>query len=134
MIFAVHTVGAPLAHVASPYVDPFWKQFASLNELRRPEFKFVQGSLQKIDLASKSLRYSDPKNGNRENRLSYDYLITATGLRRPWPVVPQAGTKDEYVKAARANIDDLSNAEHVVVVGGGKYGASFHTVEVSTLS
>lgn len=76
------------------------------------------------------MRNVDPKSrlatvaetGTQSQRdLSYDFLVAATGLRRVWPVVPQATTRESYLAEADAHITELRNArEGVVIIGGGK--------------
>lgn len=46
----------------------------------------------------------------------------ATGLRRAWPVVPQALRRKQYLPEAGAHIAAAQRARHVVVVGGGAVG------------
>lgn len=54
---------------------------------------------------------------------SYDYFVSATGLRRVWPVVPQSLTRKQYLLEAEEQIHAVNNAQHgVVVVGGGAVG------------
>ena len=54
---------------------------------------------------------------------SYDILVTASGLRRAWPVAPQAKTKEEFrsdIVQYTASFGDASRG--VVIVGGGAVG------------
>lgn len=56
-----------------------------------------------------------------ERVLSYDYLIAATGLRRPFPVQSQAQTRKAFLLEAGEHIHSVQNATAgVVVVGGGE--------------
>lgn len=53
----------------------------------------------------------------------YDYFVTASGLRRVWPVVPQALSRKQYLIEAGEHIHTVANArDGVVVVGGGAVG------------
>ena len=63
----------------------------------------------------------------KEERVqSYDYLIAATGLRRPFPVQPQAQSRKAFLLEAGEHIHSVENAtDGVVVVGGGM--CLFHT-------
>lgn len=54
---------------------------------------------------------------------NYDYFVAASGLRRPWPVVPQSLSRKQFLVEAAEHIHAVSNAQHgVVVVGGGAVG------------
>jgi NADPH-dependent 2,4-dienoyl-CoA reductase/sulfur reductase-like enzyme len=53
--------------------------------------------------------------------LQYDFLVAATGLRRVWPVVPQAKSREAYLSEAAEHIEAVRKAKDgVVVIGGGK--------------
>lgn len=53
----------------------------------------------------------------------YDYLVTASGLRRVFPVVPQSLTRKQYLLEAEEQIHSVTNAKDgVLVVGGGAVG------------
>jgi len=82
----------------------------------------VQGSLKNVDLELKSLTFKGCGSGSGESFLTYDYLVLATGLQRPWPIVPTADNHDQYVKDAEAHIAGIENAREksVVVIGGGE--------------
>lgn len=119
---AVHTVGAPLAHVARPFIKPFWLKFSSFKDLQRDNVKIVQGRLTKVDLQAKRLHHTQGQDWTKDSTLEYDYLITATGLKRPFPIVPSKLTFDDYVKDAEGLVHSLEKARNpaAVIVGGGK--------------
>lgn len=53
----------------------------------------------------------------------YDYFVTATGLRRVWPVVPQSLTRKQYLLEVEAQIKALDGAKDgILIVGGGAVG------------
>jgi NADH dehydrogenase FAD-containing subunit len=90
--------------------------------LKHHSVKFIQGSVQNVDCdglaATIKLHGSD-----KSIQQDYDYLVAASGLRRPWPVVPQSLTRTEYLQEAHSNISATKSSEHgVVVIGGGAVG------------
>lgn len=111
-----------MALASEEYAAKAWVKFADLAALRHPAVSFVQGSVEAVDC--ENLTATIKQHGSsQETEAKYDYLIAASGLRRPWPVVPQSLTRAEYLKEAQGNIDACKNAEHgVVIVGGGAVG------------
>ena len=79
----------------------------------------IHGSVASVDTAAKEARIVDAI--TKEERVeSYDFLIAATGLRRPFPVQPQSQTRKAYLLEAGEQIHSVENAtDGVVVVGGG---------------
>lgn len=118
---AVHSVGAPLAHVAKHSTASSWKQFSQLRELQHPALELVRGSIRHVDCEARSATYfcSESK---EERSIFYNYLILATGLKRAWPVVPRVDLKDDYVEDAFGFINAIERSANgrAVVVGGGK--------------
>lgn len=54
---------------------------------------------------------------------SYDVLVAASGLRRAWPIVPQANTKEGFLSDRAHHMSSLVGAScGVIVVGGGAVG------------
>src|SRR5690606_23346080 len=88
--------------------------------LQHPNLHIVHGSVSSIDAAAKEARIVDA--ATKEERVqSYDYLIAATGLRRPFPVQPQAQTRKAFLLEAGEHIHSVENAtDGVIVVGGGE--------------
>jgi NADH dehydrogenase FAD-containing subunit len=121
----VHTVGAPLAHTSRDYIPKAWRKFEDFEELGRSNVDIVQGKVIKADPASMTVTYTTPNGFHGDNGaevLHYDYLVVATGTRRPWPIVPIACTKSQYVQDAMKHIGSLERSERgIVVVGGGLF-------------
>jgi NADPH-dependent 2,4-dienoyl-CoA reductase/sulfur reductase-like enzyme len=116
-----NTIGAPLAHVARPFVNPFWRRFLDIKALRRPDITILHASLKHVDLGERRLTVTEV--ATRLSRTeSYDYLVLATGLKRDFPIVPSALSKDEYLRAAQEHVDTIESAKGgtAVVLGGGK--------------
>ncbi|KAF2112777.1 hypothetical protein BDV96DRAFT_497397 [Lophiotrema nucula] len=124
-----HSVGAPLAHVAPKHTPVMWKRYSHLNELRHPNLHFKHGIVKKIDPESKVAEWLD-RNGKTQKQ-SYDYVVTATGLKRHWPAVPKSGSYVEYKKDAQELIDKITGhgakqeGRKVVVIGAGAVGIEF---------
>jgi NADH dehydrogenase FAD-containing subunit len=128
--FAVHSVGAPLAHVTPKYTSHMWKRFSHLNELKQPNLHFKHGSVNKVDPMAKTAEWCD-RNGETRHQ-AYDYLIMATGLKRHWPAVPRSGSFVEYMSDGKAFIDKITGGNpakyegrRVVVIGAGAVGVEF---------
>ena len=102
------------------YSEKAWVEFKDIKVLQRPNVNFIQGRLNKVDPESKTAVVAE-KEIQTPRELQYDFFIAATGLRRPWPVVPQALTRKEYLLETAKHIDSVSTATApVLVVGGGK--------------
>lgn len=111
-----------MALASEDYATKAWVRFADLPALQHPAINFIQGSADAVDC--ENLTATIKQHGSSETtKVQYDYLVAASGLRRPWPVVPQSLTRPAYLKEAQANIDACKTAEHgVVIIGGGAVG------------
>lgn len=119
---ADHLIGSPLALADEEYAAKAWVRFADIPALQLSHFRFLHGSVKSVDLERKTARYT-PHGTTVTEALEYDYLVAATGLRRDWPSVPQARTREEYLEEARPHIEKVGRAEHgVAVIGGGAVG------------
>lgn len=121
-ILAVHVIGSPLALADSDYAKKAWVKYDDLPGIQFPNVKIIQGTVSNVDCAEKSATVLDGVTKEPSTH-HYDYLITASGLRRVWPVVPQSLTRKQYLLEAEGHIDATRNAKHgVVIVGGGAVG------------
>ncbi|KAK1514167.1 uncharacterized protein CCOS01_14107 [Colletotrichum costaricense] len=117
-----HLIGSPLAFADSKYAAKSWVKFEDIASLQRPNVRFVQGSVSKVDPATKTATVLDHATKQPQD-FSYDFLVAASGLRRVFPVVPQSLTRKQYLLEAEEQIDAVRNApDGVVVVGGGAVG------------
>jgi len=116
-----HAVGTPLAHSSKDYITKAWKTFDTFTELNRSNVSILQGTVIQADPATKQITYTtEQSEAVGLKHLNYDYLVVATGLRRPWPTVPTAKTKHQYIKDATEFVSKLDKStQKVVVVGGG---------------
>ncbi|PWY88390.1 FAD/NAD(P)-binding domain-containing protein [Aspergillus heteromorphus CBS 117.55] len=118
-----HTVGTPMAHTSRDFIPKPWRTWEEIPELKRESVSILKGAAVKVDPEAKSLLYvSGESEGLQQKSLDYDYLVVATGLRRPWPTVPAATTKSEYSAQAQRYIDHLQQCKSIVVIGGGAVG------------
>ncbi|KAI0165554.1 FAD/NAD(P)-binding domain-containing protein [Xylariaceae sp. FL1272] len=117
-----HVIGSPLALSSKQYAEKAWVHYKDVKVLQRPNVTFVQGSLTHVDCENKLATISLGK--TLKTRLEpYDFFVAGTGLRRAWPVVPQALSRDEYLTEAEAHIAKVINSTvPVLVVGGGAVG------------
>ncbi|KAI1503318.1 hypothetical protein F5X99DRAFT_417289 [Biscogniauxia marginata] len=117
-----HVIGSPLALASKSYTEKAWVDYKDIKILQRPDVCFVHGRVTKVDCENKTATISESGSQTSWNE-SYDFFITATGLRRVWPVVPQSLNRKDYLVEAGAHIDAvIKSTEPVLVVGGGAVG------------
>ncbi|KAJ9150414.1 Apoptosis-inducing factor 2 [Pleurostoma richardsiae] len=117
-----HLIGSPLALALESYAEKAWVKFDDVAALQVPNIHVVQGSVTKVDCAAKTATVKESAR-DEPLQLDYDYLVTASGLRRVWPVVPQSLKRKQYLFEAGDHIHSVSTADKgVVVVGGGAVG------------
>ncbi|CAJ2506663.1 Uu.00g078490.m01.CDS01 [Anthostomella pinea] len=115
-----HVIGSPLALATRSYAEKAWVEYKDVKVLQRPDVRFVHGSLNKIDCETKMATISEGQTTRTE---TYDFFIAATGLRRAWPVVPQALSRKSYLMESGTHIDSVTNSTApILVVGGGAVG------------
>lgn len=120
----VHTMGAPMALTTRGYAERAWKGYADCSSLERAGVEFIHGQVSSVDVLDKVVKYqtltsSPTKSVSAE--IHYDYLIAATGLNRPWPIVPFHCTKHTYLKDIEEQRTDLEQVKGaIVIVGGGR--------------
>ncbi|KAI0906557.1 hypothetical protein F4823DRAFT_606715 [Ustulina deusta] len=117
-----HLIGSPLAMASRDYAEKAWVEYKHVKVLQRPNVTFVQGTVANVDCENKTATISERR--TQKTRVeSYDFFIAATGLRRAWPVVPQALTRETYLMEVGAHCDRVLNSTApVLVVGGGAVG------------
>lgn len=104
------------------YAEKNWVEYKNVTILQRPDVQFVHGSVTKVDPATKTATIRESSD-QHERTETYDFFISATGLRRVWPVVPSALTKKAYLIEMNRHIDAVtSSSDPVLVVGGGAVG------------
>ena len=113
----VHLISTPLALASSEYAPRAWTKFRDLPALK--DIRFIQGTAENVDCTKKHAVILDSATKSPVT-LEYDYLVAATGLRRVWPVVPQAKSRESYLSEAAEHIEAVRKAKDgVVVIGGG---------------
>ncbi|KAH7158876.1 hypothetical protein DER46DRAFT_610561 [Fusarium sp. MPI-SDFR-AT-0072] len=117
-----HLIGSPLALADYNFSKKNWVKYSDIPGLKDHSINIIQGSVISVDPATKKATISAHLT-EEKSTLEYDYLVSATGLRRVWPVVPQSKTRKQYILEAENHITSVHNAKHgVVVVGGGAVG------------
>ncbi|UKZ82206.1 hypothetical protein TrVFT333_009990 [Trichoderma virens FT-333] len=117
-----HLIGSPLALADTEYAKKAWVKFQDIPGLQLPNVRFVQGSVSNVDCDAKTATVVDSTT-KESVTYQYDYFVTATGLRRVWPVVPQSLTRKQYLLEVETQINALDGAKDgVVIVGGGAVG------------
>lgn len=120
-------IGSPLAFASKDYASKAWTKFEGIPALQAPEISYTQGSVTNLDCDQKIAMIKEFESGNKVE-MKYDYVVASSGLRRVWPVVPQALTKDGYLSEMNDHIDKVVAApEGVIVVGGGMYKSCIYT-------
>lgn len=117
-----HLIGSPMAMASESHMEKFWVKYEDIPALQEPNIHVLHGSVQAVDLSTKTATLA--LHGSTESTpLNYDYLVTATGLRRVWPVVPQSLRRKQYLFEIGDHLRNVQTAKHgVVVVGGGAVG------------
>lgn len=114
----VHLISSPLALASGEYAPKAWTNFRDIPALK--DIHFIQGSVKNVDCDKKQAVVTESETGSSLG-LEYDFLVAATGLRRVWPVVPQAKSRQAYLSEAAEHIEAVRKArDGVVVIGGGK--------------
>ncbi|TGJ80802.1 hypothetical protein E0Z10_g7969 [Xylaria hypoxylon] len=122
-----HIIGSPLAMASKEYAEKAWVEYKNIKILQRPNVTFVQGTVANVDCENKTATIAEHKT-HKTRVESYDFFVAATGLRRVWPVVPQALTRETYLTEVGAHCDKVLNATApVLVVGGGAVGIEMAT-------
>ncbi|UKZ71647.1 uncharacterized protein TrAtP1_012598 [Trichoderma atroviride] len=117
-----HLIGSPLALADAEYAKKAWVKFQDIPGLQLPNVQFVQGSVSSVDCEAKTATVVNSVTKEVITH-QYDYFVTATGLRRVWPVVPQSLTRKQYLIEVEEQISALDGAKDgVVIVGGGACG------------
>jgi NADH dehydrogenase FAD-containing subunit len=111
-------MGAPLAHTSASFASEAWLHYRNISALTTNGIRVLQGRAVSLDMDAKVLTYS--ADGMEPQGISYDYLVVASGIKRAWPVVPRAVSKEPFLRDARAFIDGLSTAHTIAIVGGGE--------------
>ena len=111
-------MGSPLSILCREFSREAWLRYKGIPYLQRESINVLRGQAQEINATKRTATYLDSSNTIRT--ISYDVLVLANGLQRPWPVVPDALTKAEYLDGGDRYALRLAAAERVAVVGGGK--------------
>lgn len=135
LTLSVHTVGAHTVHTTDRQLGRFWNTFTQFPELRDAGVAFHQAKVEHLDTERKEITFlptsqqlSEPLTA--KSRETYHFAVIATGLRRPWPIVPRANYRKDYMlEAVQGPISNLKTAASshgtLVVVGGGKIDAPY---------
>ncbi|WZH50142.1 Apoptosis-inducing factor like protein A [Fusarium acuminatum] len=117
-----HLVGSPLALFDGEYAKKTWVKFEDIPELQRSSIRHIHGAVTEVDCVDKKALVINRATKTRMKQ-SYDILVAASGLRRAWPIVPRAETKEEFLSDIAHHTSSLGGASRgVVVVGGGAVG------------
>lgn len=117
-----HLIGSPLALVDPIYAQKSWVKFHDIPQLQHPSIKVIHGSISSVDCSHKIATFLDTTKKQSRSQ-HYDILLTATGLRRVWPVVPQSLSQTDFFREVTSHINSTHNAPYgLAVVGGGAVG------------
>ncbi|KAK4229197.1 apoptosis-inducing factor 2 [Podospora fimiseda] len=118
-----HLIGTPLALADHSYAAKTWINYTDLPAVRdSSNINILQGTVKHVDQVLKTAKYVTSTTKETKT-VEYDYLIAAAGLKRVWPVVPQALTKKGWLLEAGKHTDEGTKGRYgVLVVGGGAVG------------
>ncbi|RGP60217.1 transcriptional activator mut3p [Fusarium sporotrichioides] len=117
-----HLVGSPLALFDGEYAKKTWIKYQDIPEMHGPRIKHIHGAVTEVDCVEKKAVVVDRATKTKMIQ-PYDILVAASGLRRAWPIAPQAQTKEEFLSHIRLFTSSFGGASRgVVVVGGGAVG------------
>ncbi|WYZ44795.1 hypothetical protein EsH8_VIII_000111 [Colletotrichum jinshuiense] len=104
------------------YAQKSWVKFHDIPQLQHPSIKVIHGSISSVDCSHKIATFLDTTKKQSRSQ-HYDILLTATGLRRVWPVVPQSLSQTDFFREVTSHINSTHNAPYgLAVVGGGAVG------------
>ncbi|KAJ2160001.1 hypothetical protein GGF46_002609 [Coemansia sp. RSA 552] len=115
-----HLLGAPRGLVDKEYAQ---RQFFRLDGLlaslevdpTRPQHRFIHARLTNIE-GGKVVELSTGE------RLSFDYLVLATGAQNAFPANVRAGSIEEARQRVAQLHEDVARAKSILVIGGGAVG------------
>jgi NADH dehydrogenase FAD-containing subunit len=111
-------MGSPLSNVCRDFSREAWLKYEDIPYLKHPSVHVRHGRAHAIDPAKRTVTFVDPSNVT--HTIPYDILVLAHGTHRPWPNVPIAQTKAQYLEDGDGFVTRLEAARSVAVVGGGK--------------
>lgn len=104
---------------STDFAKEAWRSYDDIT-LLKDDVRTVQGSAIGLNMSSRVATYQ--KQGEDSvYQIPYDFLVTATGTSRRWPVAPEAATRDDYLHDVDNLTQSVESAKRVVVVGGGMY-------------
>lgn len=112
-------MGSPLSLLCRDFSREAWLNYKDIPYLQQESVNVLRGRAQDINASKRTATYLDFSDNIRT--ISYDILVLANGLHRPWPVVPAANTKAQYLDKGDRFAARLAAAKSVAVVGGGKH-------------
>ncbi|KAK3989745.1 hypothetical protein QBC44DRAFT_240911 [Cladorrhinum sp. PSN332] len=118
-----HLIGTPLALADREYAAKTWVKYEDVPAVRdSSNIRVLQGSVKEVDQNLKRAKYLAAGDAEAQT-VEYDYLVAAAGLRRVWPVVPQALGRKQWLLEAGNHVTEGTRGRYgVLVVGGGAVG------------
>ncbi|KAJ2796267.1 hypothetical protein H4S07_006270, partial [Coemansia furcata] len=111
----VHYLGMTRGLCQSDYGNKLWVPYSAMPWLQHSSISVKKGIVTRI--ASRHIELADTS-----DRVEFDYLVVALGLSRAAPIGVAASTRDEYLRDMDRQRGLISEAQSVVVVGGGAVG------------
>ncbi|OWZ21898.1 Pyridine nucleotide-disulfide oxidoreductase [Phytophthora megakarya] len=124
-----HVIGAPRAYVDADYTNKMFVPYDNAIPKHAAKFvRIVRGVATTISAVTNEVTYhaigSDDKESEVTDKITFDYLVLATGSTYSVPIKPDSN--DSTRSAIEAKLqevrDHIEKAENVVVVGGGGVG------------
>lgn len=113
-------IGTPLAFASKQYAEKAWTRFEDIPALQTSAIKVLHASITNIDCEHKLATVAEAET-RRDIKISYDYFVAASGLRRTKPSAPLASRRKEYLEEVSEHIKIIEEAKDgVIVIGAGK--------------
>jgi NADH dehydrogenase FAD-containing subunit len=118
-----HNVGSPRALVEEASISKICIPFDM--KMKQTGAKFIHGKVVTISYDQRKLNYLaivDNKE-DREETLSFDYLVLAFGSIQQWPFQANQNEKEKQVNSLQDVNNKIKQAKRVLFVGGGAVGS-----------
>lgn len=123
-------MGSPSSLLCRDFSREAWLNYKNISYLQQESIKVLRGRAQDINATKRTATYLNSSDNIRT--ISYDILVLANELHRPWPVVPTAHTKAQYLYRGDQFASSLAAAKSVAVVGGGEHVDKFHDISTGS--
>ncbi|KAK9447606.1 uncharacterized protein V1518DRAFT_421440 [Limtongia smithiae] len=119
-----HGIMNPIAIPRSLVEPDFAKHtFATLSSFPNDmidNVEYVRGKVVHMSASDVSVEFADDSADTA--KIPFDYAVLATGRHRQSYIMPPEPTKEEYIEVMNSYVNQIRNAQNIVIVGGGAVG------------